>query len=232
MNSQKKVPLVVLCGGLGTRIRSVIGDVPKILAPIHGTSFLEYQVSNWVSQGVEDIVLLLGYQSEQVISEIKKIEKKFNITIRYITEETQLGTGGALLNFCNIYSYEEFILINGDTWLTEFFVEFLECNRTSIGLIESNESSRYGSVQIGPTGRVSRFLEKGNKSTGLINAGPTFFLSDDLTQFGSQIESLEKQIYPSLVKNYSLFGTKLFGEFIDIGIPVDYEFFIQNHSVG
>jgi D-glycero-alpha-D-manno-heptose 1-phosphate guanylyltransferase len=231
MTPQKKVPLVVLCGGLGTRIRSVIGDVPKILAPIRGSSFLEYQVSNWLGQGIEDIVLLLGYQSEKVILEIRKLEKKFNITLRYIIEETQLGTGGALLNFCANYSYPSFILVNGDTWLTDFFNGLSNCERTSIGLIESNESSRYGSVQIGPTGRVSRFLEKGKKSGGLINAGATFFMSDDLKQFGDQIESLEKQIYPALIKNDSLFFTKLSGEFIDIGIPIDYELFIKNYAV-
>ena len=93
------LPLVVLCGGFGTRIKPAIGNLPKILAPINGISFLSLQLMNWTEQGVDEIILLLGYRSSQIIDEVEKLKGKYKIKISYIVENEPLGTGGAVINF-------------------------------------------------------------------------------------------------------------------------------------
>ena len=113
--------LFVLAGGFGTRLRSVVSDVPKPLAPVAGKPFLMYLVDNWVVQGVREFVFLLHYESAQIqrlLLTISDYPEYSDIKFTSIVEETPLGTGGAILNAIYKLGIKESILIaNADTWL-------------------------------------------------------------------------------------------------------------------
>ena len=113
--------LFVLAGGFGTRLRSVVSDVPKPLAPVAGKPFLMYLVDNWVVQGMREFVFLLHYESAQIqrlLLTISDYPEYSDIKFTSIVEETPLGTGGAILNAIYKLGIKESILIaNADTWL-------------------------------------------------------------------------------------------------------------------
>ena len=93
--------LVVLAGGFGTRLRSVVSDVPKPLAPVAGQPFIVHLIDHWVNQGVVDFIFLLHYEAEKikrVLNELSGRDEFFGVTFRFVVETTPLGTGGAILN--------------------------------------------------------------------------------------------------------------------------------------
>ena len=218
--------VIILAGGMGTRLNRVVSDVPKPMAPIRNRPFLEY-VLNWLSQcpAIGKIILATGYKSETIIEYFARSYK--GIPIIYTNEVEPLGTGGAISNALNAFDSERVLIVNGDTYFPidiVCFKEFHEQNRkpVSIAIKKMYRFDRYGTVEIaGDT--VMKFNEKIYCEEGLINGG-IYLINKNwfAKQRHPEKFSFEKDILEYYVFQHLLSG-KIFDDvFVDIGIPEDY----------
>lgn len=219
---------ILLIGGLGTRIRPAIGDIPKCLAPVGTDVFLKILLDSIFKLGIERVILSLGYGSELILVEIKK----FNLNFEYFIETEPLGTGGAIKAVMDAYMLDEALVYNGDSIILrgdarELLLPLnLDANELCrIASIIVDDKSRFGGV-IHKNKRVTKFLEKGDVGKGLINAG-MYRISKKafMSAPRSKSYSLEADILPTLTANRALSLFEMTGEFIDIGIPEDYHKF-------
>ena len=217
----------VLCGGAGTRLRPVLADQPKSMAPISGTPFLQLLLDGLRSQGVGDVILGTGYMAEQ-IERYFGSGSKLGIRLRYSREDEPLGTGGALKLAEPIIS-DPVLVLNGDSYVEWELVPILELFTAKdadmvIVLQAVTDVTRYGSVELDQDGRISQFVEKGaSAGPGLINAG-VYLLRKQIVRdlAAGTFISLEREVFPRLLDRgvYGLIST---GLFIDIGIPDDFK---------
>ena len=117
-------PIIILAGGLGTRIRPAIGDIPKCLAPVGKTFFLNELLKKLSEYQAQEVILSLGYKSEMVKQALKN--QKHISKLSFCEEKKPLGTGGAILNCINNFKLEKVTVINGDTWLEGNWSAFLK----------------------------------------------------------------------------------------------------------
>jgi NDP-sugar pyrophosphorylase family protein len=234
----EQLPAVLLVGGMGTRLRPAIGDLPKALAPVRGQPFLAYQLRLLRSQGIRDVVLCVGYRRE-LIENCFGNGAAWGVRIRYAREETPLGTGGALRQavalLAEIGLSGPLLAMNGDTFFDAPMDELLAAHRqagapATVALIQVPNAGRYGAVTLDGDGRVSRFAEKSESGPGLINAGayilePAAFRALPGDMRSSIPLSLESQVFPHLVARRLLYGYLLEGYNIDIGTPESYAAF-------
>ena len=215
----------VLCGGQGTRLRSVVADRPKSMALISGTPFLQLLLARLRSQGVDDVVLGTGYMAEK-IERYFGDGKQFALRIRYSREHEPLGTGGAL-KLAEPLINDPVLVLNGDSYVEWNLVPVLELFKTRgadlvILLQAVADVTRYGSVALDQDGRVTQFVEKGVAAgPGLVNAG-VYLLRKQIVRnlpAGTAI-SLEREVFPGLLDRL-VYGLVCTGLFIDIGIPDD-----------
>jgi D-glycero-alpha-D-manno-heptose 1-phosphate guanylyltransferase len=219
---------IVLAGGLGTRLRGTIGEVPKPLAPVRGRPFLEYLLDYWIGQGVTRVILSVGYQHEAITGHFGA--SFHGAAIRYAVEDRPLGTGGGLLLACrSIAAPGPFLVLNGDTYFEarlETLREFHAARRAeaTLALFRSPQHGRYAGLKIGSTGEVLA-LGTGEKG-GLANGGVYLMersLLDDGPWQPSATASLEEDILPfALRAARRVFGLECPGRFLDIGVPEDY----------
>ena len=219
--------VLILAGGFGTRLRSVIGQNQKALAEINGTPLLYYQIHFWLKAGATKFILLLHYKAELVIEYIeneKRVGAFGDCEIEYCIEKSPLGTGGAIINAVNTFELsEEFLVFNADTWLSSNLTDLMKKPGNIIGITRCEDCSRYGTVEINDTGRVLRFNEKtANATSGWINAGVYQFKKEVFSEIKLQRHSLEMDILPALIAKKKLQSFTIYGDFCDIGIPSDY----------
>lgn len=224
---------LILVGGAGTRLRSVLGDtLNKPMAPIEGKPFLEYLIKSLIRQGIEDIVLLVGYKADLIEAYFGQGER-WGARVRYSREDTLLGTGGALKLAEPQVQGDEFLLLNGDSFLDADLPAMIGAHRAAgadatLALAMVPDTQRYGSVRLDERDHIVAFTEKGAESgAGLINGGVYLLTRQVFDLFApGQPCSLERQIFPALIANNDmgsgLYGWLSHGYFIDIGIPVDY----------
>jgi len=215
---------VVLAGGFGTRLRQLVTEVPKPMAPIAGHPFLEILLSFLVNKNFKRIILSLGFEAEKIFSHFGNKYKGMDLV--YEIESTPLGTGGAVraaLQHC----YEDHTYIfNGDTFLdleiSQVEASWQEHCGTIIVAREVPDTSRFGRLDI-VNGRVIGFKEKGLTGPGVINAGcyvlPRYCLND--YDVGKQF-SLEADFFAAFVMKENVNAFITHGHFIDIGVPEDY----------
>jgi D-glycero-alpha-D-manno-heptose 1-phosphate guanylyltransferase len=220
-------PILVLAGGVGSRLKSAVSDVPKPLAPVCGKPFLQYLLEHLVSQGAKEFILLLHYEAELIQSVVTKLSKHDimeGVAITTIVEGISLGTGGSILNAVDTLSISDsFLVVNADTWLGDG-LEQLSCSPiNSIASVRVEDCSRYGAL-VAEDGKIEGFLEKKlSFKGGLINAGLYHLSPDIFLDFSKGVNfSLEGDIFPHLVDSSLLSTVQLDTEFIDIGIPQDY----------
>lgn len=216
---------IILAGGLGTRLRDVVKDVPKPMAPIAGKPFLEYLVLQLVRWKIKEVILSVGYKGD-VVKAYFGNGSNFGVDIRYSEEKEPLGTGGAIRQSLAYIDDEQFIVMNGDTFLNVDFDELVSSHhawqaKATISLVQTQDASRYGRVERNEKGEVVRFVEKSPEGDGSINGGVYIFHRGTFDSIPSGNVSLEKEILPSLV-NQGLYGIIAHGFFIDIGVPHDY----------
>ncbi|MGI8890893.1 MAG: nucleotidyltransferase family protein [Chthoniobacterales bacterium] len=224
---EKDLRAVVLCGGLGTRLRSVVSDRPKSMALIGDVPFLQLLLQNLKDQGVREAILGTGYRAEQ-IEDFFQSGKELGLQIHYSREEKPLGTGGALKLAEELLS-DPVLVLNGDSYVEWSLPAMRDCCREReadivMVLQEVPDVGRYGSVTMDHGGRVSEFVEKGSRGgAGLINAGIYLLRKEIVTQLsaGSAI-SLERDVFPKFLGK-KFYGVVARGTFIDIGIPADLE---------
>ncbi|EGT3461027.1 NTP transferase domain-containing protein [Campylobacter coli] len=214
---------IILCGGLGTRLKSVIKDIPKPMAPINDKPFLEFIFEYLKKQGIKEVILAVSYKYE-VIQEYFK-DEFLSIKIKYSIEKEPLGTGGAIKEALKFIKNEAYVL-NGDTFFDIDLTKLkLNGNRICLALKQMNDFDRYGTVNVDKHGFVISFEEKVFKKQGLINGGIYLLKKDIFDEF-----SLEKKFSfeEFLQENYKLLKiqTQIFNNyFMDIGIPEDYFLF-------
>lgn len=225
---------VILVGGLGTRLRDVISDRPKPMAPVNGKPFLEYQVEFLKNNGIREIVFSTGYMSEKIEEHFGSGEK-YGIEIKYVKEKDLLGTGGAIKNAKDVLD-DQFFALNGDSmFLVDLnsMVKFHGKNHAdlTIALAKVKEKSRFGNVLINNKFQITGFAEKENISGDLINGGIYYFEKNnfDWNAFPEKF-SIEKEFFPQVVKKNSIFGFVSDSYFIDIGTIEDYKRFENDIS--
>lgn len=222
------VTVAILAGGLGTRLRSVVSDMPKVLAPVLGRPFLYYILNSLVCIAPRRIVILTGYLGNIIEHEIGC--EFAGIPVVYSRENTPLGTAGAIRAALGFIETDFLLLLNGDSYCTIDYLQFLDSYQRSnaamsMALTWTDDTSRFGSVERHAEGRISRFLEKHAVcGTGWINAG-VYLLHRLLIQSipKSRNLSLEHDCIPEWIKKTEVVGFPCPGALLDIGTPESYE---------
>lgn len=219
------IDVIVLVGGFGTRLQSVVPDVPKPLAPVAGRPFLGYLLDAYAAAGMRRTILATGYRAE-LVSEFAG--KSWNgMEIAYSHEDAPLGTGGAIRQAALLINGESAHVANGDTFL-RYSPRMLERAAIDLGasmsvaLVQVEDVGRYGAVGV-REGRIHAFHEKGGSGPGLINAGSYFLGRDAIADLPSRTTfSFETDVLlPKSAEGDVAAYTDTCG-FIDIGVPEDY----------
>lgn len=220
------ISVAILVGGLGTRLKPVVNDRPKVMVAINGRPFLTYILDQINDTGLKDVILCVGYMGKYIEAEMG--QKYRNLTLYYSYEREPLGTGGALRNAHDFINSDTILIMNGDSYCQHNagkFLSFHEKNNAVASLLLTfvGDTSRYGTVKINDYNHVLAFEEKGSfTGPGWINAG--IYLIDKETISGipdKLFVSLEKEIFPSLIGG-KLYGFMNDGLFLDIGTPDDF----------
>lgn len=215
---------VILAGGYGTRLRQVVADVPKPMAPIRGRPFLEIQLEMLSGKGFGHAVLAVGYLGQMIIDHFG--DRFRDIELSYTVEDSPLGTGGAMQMALRRCRSDRVFILNGDTYLD------LDCDAADRvwqtdhqGVIVGRavpDTARYGRLDVAD-GRVNGMVEKGAGGPGVINAG-CYLLNrcqltdlDLVTPFSFETDYLARQLP---ISPFHLFVAA--GLFIDIGVPEDF----------
>ena len=227
---------VILCGGLGKRLRSVVDDVPKVMAQVNGRPFLDLVIEHLKAQNIERIVLCTGYKADLIENYYR--EHDFGLTLDFSRENEPLGTGGALKSAHEIISSNPFFVLNGDSFLPANFQAFLDFHKeknsiASMLVSQENTSKDFGSLELDESGQIIDFREKiEGDAESLVNAGIYCF---DQAIFSCMPESakfsLENDLFPSMVNN-KFYGYRTDEKFLDIGTPERYESLKQNLKKG
>lgn len=223
------LPCMILAGGLGTRLRPVLGEgLPKAMASVGGQPFLAWMLRWLEQQRVTDVVLSLGYGCGEIVGWLKGQSLELSVTV--IEEDEPLGTGGAIMHALRSYGAPRMIVMNGDT-ITNLdlagFAGFFDATGADLAIAATSvpDASRYGTLEFDTDSkRLIAFEEKRPvPAPGFINAGvyavdaarvlefdlpKRFSFEDDFLR--RQIGSLDIRVFPDIT------------EFIDIGIPSDY----------
>lgn len=225
---------IILAGGLGTRLGDVLEGLPKCMAPVGGRHFLEIQME-WLSDGgIDHFLLSLGHAAEAVVAQLPTLISRFSVD--YVIEPSAFGTGGAALYSLSHGGLEEAMVVNGDTIFDgsiSAMLEPLRCGDQELARIASvavDDRTRFGGV-LTAGGRVTEFLEKGARGPGVINGG-MYRLSRKTfgtRPVGSSF-SIETDVFPDLVNCHSITAVKVGTNFIDIGVPEDYERFLSRYD--
>lgn len=221
--------LFVLAGGFGTRLKNSIPNVPKPLAPIGQNPFLELQIKNWISQGINSFIFLLHHQADLIVDFLicKRDSLLKNCEVSWVIEKTPLDTGGSIANAIRKLSISgNFLVINADTWLTNGLSELSFSSPPAIGIYYLKNTTSSGRITFDSNQLVLSFSEKiQEKTPGWINAGVAHLSTDNFTGWDESTFSLEKKLYPELIKQKILKAIPITGEFLDIGTPNNYHLF-------
>lgn len=218
---------VILAGGFGSRLRSVVSRVPKPMAPLRGKPFLSYLLEDLYQQRkIREILFSVHYKHEMISSYFGSDYK--GIGLKYVVEETPLGTGGALKN-CehHLHSDAPFFVLNSDSFLRLSYEQMYLSHAESRSLItlavkRMPSCSRYGRVLFDEKKRALSFTPSGDEQEGYINAGVYLLEPALLREFPSGPFSFEKDFLQKRVKDFLPNLVFSEGYFIDIGIPEDY----------
>ena len=218
---------LILAGGAGTRLRPVVAELNKPMAPIADRPFLEYLLLQLKKHGVEEVTLCVGYKADLIQSYFDAGDR-WGVRLSYSHETDFLGTGGAIKRAESFIGAESFIVMNGDSLFDSDLHALMRYHRetnalATLALAQVEDSQRYGVVDVDASGHIVSFVEKGKgRAQGLINAGVYVFARAvlDLIPDGQTV-SLERDILPRLIGR-GLYGLPSHGYFVDIGVPDDY----------
>jgi D-glycero-alpha-D-manno-heptose 1-phosphate guanylyltransferase len=218
---------IILAGGLGTRLKEAVPDVPKCMAPVADRPFLDYLIQYLEREGISTMIFSLGYRHEIITNHLQSHFPAVNKL--YSIEDIPLGTGGGILHALPGADTEAVIIMNGDTFfnidLRALVAFHTEKNADiTIALKPMTSFSRYGSVEVGKDMRINAFLEKKHMEEGLINGGIYAVKKEWLLGLALPHKcSFEKDVLEVQVQQGKIFGFISDAYFIDIGIPEDYK---------
>jgi D-glycero-alpha-D-manno-heptose 1-phosphate guanylyltransferase len=221
------IPAIVLAGGLGTRLRTVVPDLPKPMAAVAGKPFLWWLLRHLQSCGVGQTYLSVGYKHENIA---EHFGTRFGaMQLRYGLEESPLGTGGAIANIFESADINSALVLNGDTLAMLDIQKFVRGAQearadAAMAVARVDDIARYGAVRIDPIGnRVIGFTEKGITGPGHINAGVYVVKRDLFARFGLVgAFSFERDILAVHLCEMRIVAFDCVTGFIDIGVPDDY----------
>jgi D-glycero-alpha-D-manno-heptose 1-phosphate guanylyltransferase len=223
-----KKECIILAGGFGTRLQRVVADVPKPMAPVAGKPFLEYIFQYLHRNGIERVVLSVGYKHETIAAHFGGAYK--DIKIAYSIEDTPLGTGGAIYKSLQLCKEESVLILNGDTFFDISIHDLYEQHTTeknnlTIAAKHLIDFDRYGTLVLAENNQILSFREKQPMAAGLINGGVyllkrAYLLDINLPQkFSFEQDILEKHCASDAFFAYTGSSDRYF---IDIGIPEDF----------
>lgn len=218
---------LLLAGGRGTRLRSVVNDRPKPMALVEGKPFLEYLLTQLKKNDITDIIFAVGYKGS-MIEEYFGDGSKFGIKAEYSYEKEQLGTAGAIKNAADFIKDDYFFVLNADTYYNLDYSRLVDMKENTASemvlvLREVSDKSRYGSVSTDGD-RVTGFNEKSEEAVaGLINGGIYYMSKKLLEDIPDRKCSLENEMIPKWLDEEMIITAYVNdGYFIDIGVPEDY----------
>jgi len=221
-----KKEAIILAGGLGTRLKSVLPNLPKCMAPVNGIPFLDILISYLKRQGVEHFIFSVGYLKEAIIPHIRNHHP--DLRVSFSEEDEPLGTGGAIFMALLKAEKKHVFIFNGDTFfnvnldlLEDFHLK--KKAHCSLALKPMNEFSRYGTVEINKEEIITGFREKKYAASGLINGG-VYLLNRHafLKEHFPGKFSFEEDYLAEYADKHVIAGQVQDAYFIDIGIPEDY----------
>ncbi|MBF0594996.1 MAG: nucleotidyltransferase family protein [Candidatus Omnitrophica bacterium] len=217
---------MILCGGLGTRLRSVTGDAPKVMAEVQGEPFLDFLIRYLVKQGARRVILCAGYKAESLAAHYK--EKFRDISIEMSIEPSPLGTGGAFKNAEKFIKSDVVFGLNGDCFTPVKYALMLGFHQQQKALmtlagvrVEGNKD--FGTIQMNDRDEVLAFKEKfATADVQYISAGIYCFRRELFNEMPAGKFSIEYDLFPKLIGK-GFFGYKVDAPFIDIGTPERFE---------
>lgn len=219
---------IILAGGLGTRLRSVVPDLPKPMAPVEGRPFIEHQLDYWIAQGVDRFVVSVGYMKEVIMDHLGSSYRSISVT--YAIEDEPMGTGGGLLLAAQGLR-EPFLVLNGDTFFEVDLAKLLKFHSDhsadwTFSLFRTEEVGRYMGIDVNSDGEI-KSLKSGMGKMGRLANGGVYLVNPSVLvheAFAPNSKfSLEEDILTALIsRGCKLCGLEFTGSFIDIGIPEDY----------
>lgn len=213
---------IILAGGFGTRLKNVVSDIPKPMAPIRNIPFLSFILDQLNKNHFEKIVLAVGYMGEKIENFYGNNYKDLEIIYSY--EYSPLGTGGCVKKALSLIEDEFVFVINGDTYFDVNFNEIIKSNNTVIACKYMSDTSRYGKVIFDKNKIIKEFKEKKPKSIGYVNGGIYYIKSNIFNEYSlAEKFSIEKDFFERYLNNLKIKAYISNGYFIDIGIPDDYE---------
>jgi NDP-sugar pyrophosphorylase family protein len=216
----------ILAGGLGTRLRSVVADVPKALASVQNRPFITILLDQLAAAGIQRVVLLTGYGASEIGRALG--DRYAGMTLSYSVEPSPRGTGGAVRYALDELQTETFLLLNGDSFCEVSLPALAQAHRRenadlTLTLTQVSDTGRFGRVRLAPDSRVVGFEEKAGGGPGWINAG-VYFVSRALIHEVTPhcICSLERDLLPGWASSGRVYGFRASGTFLDIGTPTAY----------
>jgi len=218
--------VVILAGGMGTRLHEAVPDLPKPMAPVNGKPFLWYILSWLTEYPISKVILSTGYKHESIISYFG--DSFEGIPVEYAIEKEPLGTGGGLMFAAGKASGSDFIVINGDTYFPINLTELYSFHTghsafITVALKKMKDFSRYGAVEC-TDGKIIQFHEKKFCQDGFINGG-IYLMNRNMLMSRHLPESfsLEKDVLEKSAGTGDLNGMVFTEPFLDIGIPEEYQ---------
>lgn len=215
---------IILAGGLGTRLREVVKDVPKPMAPVNSKPFLQYLLDYLKKNQITKVILAVGYKWEVIKDYFG--DEYAGMQLEYSIEQEQLGTGGAIKQALKQCEMEHVLIVNGDTYfdinLKSMYIQHIgKKAELTIAIKEMKQFERYGTIRCDGD-RITQFEEKKFNEIGYINGGIYICKKELLSKIKEIKFSFEKDVMEKYVRNYyfSVFESK--GYFMDIGVPEDY----------
>lgn len=218
---------IILAGGLGTRLREAVPDLPKCMAPVNGRPFIAYVIRHLSQQGITHFIFSLGYKSKTFLGFLSTTLPAGTYDV--VIEDTPLGTGGAIQYAAQKATQDDFVVVNGDSIFQTDIQElaafhFAQHSCCTLALKAMQNVSRYGVVELTENGNISHFREKQFFEKGLINGG--VYLINKTCLLGKGLPdkySFETDFLQRFYTEGNIYGLEQAGYFIDIGIPEDYQ---------
>jgi len=221
------IPVAILAGGLGTRLRPALADVPKPLAPVGGRPFVLYLLDQLADAGFRHVAFLVGYRGDQMRRTLGARYR--HLSLAYSQEPAPLGTAGALRLALPRVKGETLLLMNGDSFCEVAFARLVAEHRErradlTMVLTKVPDADRFGSVHFQADRRIARFAEKQTGGgAGWINAGIYVIERNFIDKIPpDKAISLERNLLPAWVQSHCVFAHPSPGRFLDIGTPVSY----------
>lgn len=225
---------VVLCGGLGTRLRPVVADRQKTMARVGEKPFLEILMDWATGRGVRRFVLCTGYKGEQIEDYFRSNRKDLDIS--YSAETSPLGTGGAVRNGLPLLGGQSALILNGDSFCPLDLTAFHDFHTKSAGaaslaVVQPGPRRDGGFLEVGPGGRVLSFDEREYRPGRVLNAGVYFLEPEALASIPPGQSSLEKDVLPRLLDR-RVFAWTAPAPLFDIGTPQRWREFQDAYTSG